>query len=168
VVIANQAAPSLLEEIRTLLNTEWIPNDTRERRDDFDDYSRRRRLTRSEAKALKRLRSDLRAAVKEPATTDEVLNRALRRLGVSVALKNARIAFHHHGGRAGELLIIVLEAMRDHQWHRLKACPDCEWVFYDHSRNGSKRWCVMTAESEGGRSCGTLAKVRAFRARAKA
>ena len=150
-----------------LLNTEWIPNDTRQRRDDFKAYCRRHRIGNSEANVLKRLRSDLREAVKEPAMTGELLNRAIGQLGISVAVRNAEIYFNHRGGRPGELFVIVLEAMRDRRWHRLKACPDCEWVFYDHSRNGGKRWCVMTAMNEGGRSCGTLAKVRAFRARAK-
>lgn len=45
-------------------------------------------------------------------------------------------------------------------WRRLKACPgpDCEWVFVDRSRNGSRRWCQMSA-------CGNRAKASAFRAR---
>ena len=50
---------------------------------------------------------------------------------------------------------------------RLKACPDCRWVFYDHSRNGSKRWCGMYAGEEGGRACGTIAKVKNYRAKRK-
>ncbi|MGQ0418393.1 CGNR zinc finger domain-containing protein, partial [Bacillus sp. HC-TM] len=49
----------------------------------------------------------------------------------------------------------------------LKACPDCRWVFYDHSRNGSKRWCGMYAGEEGGRACGTIAKVKNYRAKRK-
>ena len=45
-------------------------------------------------------------------------------------------------------------------WHRLKACPnpDCEWAFYDRSRNRSSRWCVMS-------ECGNRAKARTFRER---
>jgi predicted RNA-binding Zn ribbon-like protein len=31
--------------------------------------------------------------------------------------------------------------------------PDCEWLFLDHSRNRSRRWCDMT-------SCGNRAKAR--------
>jgi len=47
---------------------------------------------------------------------------------------------------------------------RVKLCrnPDCRWVFYDHSKNRSRRWC----ENAGG--CGNLIKVRRFRARAGA
>jgi predicted RNA-binding Zn ribbon-like protein len=45
---------------------------------------------------------------------------------------------------------------------RLKRCPgeQCGWLFYDTSKNASRRWCVME-------DCGTRAKVRSFRARQK-
>ena len=45
-------------------------------------------------------------------------------------------------------------------WDRLKVCPDdgCAWVFYDESRNRSRRWCSMNA-------CGNRHKVRAYRDR---
>lgn len=40
---------------------------------------------------------------------------------------------------------------------RLRACPPedggCGWLFLDHSRNNSRRWCVMA-------DCGTAAKSR--------
>jgi predicted RNA-binding Zn ribbon-like protein len=41
-------------------------------------------------------------------------------------------------------------------WARMKICPgrDCEWAFYDHSRNGSSRWCSMSI-------CGGREKARA-------
>ena len=64
------------------------------------------------------------------------------------------------------VLAAVLTAIAEGTWTRLKACPDCRWVFYDHTRNGSKRWCLMTAGGSSGRSCGSIAKVRAYRARA--
>ena len=43
---------------------------------------------------------------------------------------------------------------------RLKRCPGehCGWLFYDGSKNGTRRWCVME-------DCGTRAKVKRFRAR---
>jgi predicted RNA-binding Zn ribbon-like protein len=42
---------------------------------------------------------------------------------------------------------------------RLRQCgnPDCNWVFYDDSKNRARRWCADT--------CGTLMRVRRFRAR---
>ncbi len=44
---------------------------------------------------------------------------------------------------------------------RIKVCDnkDCLWVFYDQSKNRSRRWC------EGDTGCGNLMKVRRFRAR---
>jgi len=41
------------------------------------------------------------------------------------------------------------------------AAPDCQLVFYDDSRAGSRRWCSM-------QRCGNRAKVRAHRERASA
>jgi predicted RNA-binding Zn ribbon-like protein len=58
------------------------------------------------------------------------------------------------------LLAIVGTAVADGTWERLKACPreDCEWAFYDRTKNRSGRWCRMD-------QCGNLAKARAFRER---
>ncbi len=39
------------------------------------------------------------------------------------------------------------------------AADNCNWLFYDASRNRSRRWCDM-------RDCGNRAKVRRFRKRA--
>lgn len=43
---------------------------------------------------------------------------------------------------------------------RIKVCenPHCKWVFYDRSRNRTRRWCE-------GPVCGNLLKVRRFRQR---
>lgn len=43
---------------------------------------------------------------------------------------------------------------------RLRECAahDCEWLFFDESRNRSRRWCNM-------QTCGNRAKVDRFRAR---
>jgi predicted RNA-binding Zn ribbon-like protein len=41
---------------------------------------------------------------------------------------------------------------------RLKTCGNCPWLFLDHSRNASRRWCSM----EG---CGTAVKIRRLTAR---
>ena len=60
----------------------------------------------------------------------------------------------------GRLLAIVFEAMADGTWQRLKACPadDCEWAFYDWSKNRSGTWCDMA-------ECGNRAKARTYRQR---
>jgi predicted RNA-binding Zn ribbon-like protein len=48
---------------------------------------------------------------------------------------------------------------------RLRRCPPaaggCGWVFLDHSRNGSRRWCRMA-------DCGTTAKARRLTERRRA
>jgi len=56
----------------------------------------------------------------------------------------------------GSLSAIAARAMIDGSWRRLKVCPGphCGWVFYDHSRNGSGRWCSMNV-------CGGREKARA-------
>jgi predicted RNA-binding Zn ribbon-like protein len=62
----------------------------------------------------------------------------------------------------GRLLAVVARAGADGTWERLKACPaeDCQWAFYDFSRNRSRTWCSM-------RVCGNRAKARAYRARGR-
>ncbi len=32
------------------------------------------------------------------------------------------------------MLALVLTAVYEGRWHRLRACPDCGWVFYDTGR----------------------------------
>jgi predicted RNA-binding Zn ribbon-like protein len=63
-------------------------------------------------------------------------------------------------GALGGLLARVAAAMGDGTWRRLKACAadDCQWAFYDGSRNRSGVWCTM-------QTCGNRAKVRSFRER---
>jgi predicted RNA-binding Zn ribbon-like protein len=65
--------------------------------------------------------------------------------------------------RLVELLLIIRDAQRDGTWARLKACAndECEWAFYDRSRNHGGTWCEMAA-------CGNKLKNRAFRARSRA
>jgi predicted RNA-binding Zn ribbon-like protein len=63
-------------------------------------------------------------------------------------------------GALGQLLAIVVQAVSDGTWSRLKACKahDCEWAFYDKSRNRSGQWCVMAV-------CGNRSKARSYRDR---
>jgi predicted RNA-binding Zn ribbon-like protein len=42
--------------------------------------------------------------------------------------------------------------------HRVKQCDGCPWVFLDHSKNGSRRWCAMD-------DCGKHAKIQRYVAR---
>ncbi len=70
-------------------------------------------------------------------------------------------------GLAGRVLASVARSVEDGTFFRLKACPDCRWVFYDKSRSKTRVWCGMYA-GEAGRACGTISKVRRYRQRHKA
>jgi predicted RNA-binding Zn ribbon-like protein len=59
-----------------------------------------------------------------------------------------------------ELLLIVRRAQEDGSWTRLKVCanPECQWAFFDRSRNQQGSWCEMA-------TCGNRLKNRELRAR---
>lgn len=63
-------------------------------------------------------------------------------------------------GAAGQLLVIVAQAIMDGSWTRLKVCSSssCRWAFYDSSKNQSGRWCTMSV-------CGSRLKARQYRKR---
>ncbi|MGZ4168104.1 MAG: CGNR zinc finger domain-containing protein [Solirubrobacteraceae bacterium] len=65
-----------------------------------------------------------------------------------------------YAGVLAQLLVPVAHASLDRTWERVKACDadDCEWAFYDSSRNRSGRWCDMAV-------CGNRTKVRAYRSK---
>jgi len=54
----------------------------------------------------------------------------------------------------------IYDAMTLGTWERLKVCrnDECQWAFYDHSRNHSGAWCTMAV-------CGNRMKGRSFRQR---
>jgi predicted RNA-binding Zn ribbon-like protein len=58
------------------------------------------------------------------------------------------------------LAAVVVQAMHDGRWSRLKPCRnhECRWLFYDHSTNRSGSWCTMAV-------CGNRTKARAYRRR---
>lgn len=59
-----------------------------------------------------------------------------------------------------QVLLTVKDAQLDGTWGHLKACAndECQWAFYDRSRNHGGTWCDMT-------TCGNKIKNRDFRAR---
>jgi predicted RNA-binding Zn ribbon-like protein len=63
-------------------------------------------------------------------------------------------------GALAAVLVPVAAAAADGSWERVKACraDDCQWAFYDASRNRSGRWCDMAV-------CGNRTKVRAYRSK---
>jgi predicted RNA-binding Zn ribbon-like protein len=67
-------------------------------------------------------------------------------------------------GVPGALTRILADAVtasaRGDTWPRLKMCaaPDCRWLFYDHAKPRTGRWCSTDV-------CGNRMKTRAYRAR---
>jgi len=182
----HEGAPAELELVRRLLNTELVPNGSRQpvdllgrlRRDPpawratFGGLARPR--TAAALQPVTELRDGLRRLV-ETAGADPAGLAWLRELLVrqpvtaTVTSGSEGLALALTAGPTRSLhaavLAAVLRAVADGSWPRLKACPDCRWVFYDHTRNASKRWCGMNAVGPAGRSCGSIAKVRAYRIR---
>lgn len=62
-----------------------------------------------------------------------------------------------------EIAASFASALLEKETSRFRICgnPDCLWVYYDDTRNRSKRYC-------DDKLCGNLMKVRRFRARKKA
>jgi predicted RNA-binding Zn ribbon-like protein len=59
-----------------------------------------------------------------------------------------------------DLLLIARQAQQNGTWSRLKVCAnsECQWAFYDRSRNQQGNWCDMAV-------CGNRLKNRELRAR---
>ncbi|WP_053057871.1 CGNR zinc finger domain-containing protein [Rubrobacter aplysinae] len=59
-----------------------------------------------------------------------------------------------------DMLIAAIRAGYEGTWQRLKACAnkECQWIFYDASKNRSGSWCVMEI-------CGSRVKMRSYRER---
>jgi predicted RNA-binding Zn ribbon-like protein len=86
------------------------------------------------------------------------------RAGVEGEQLAVRLARRPRSGLAGAVVEAVAAALADGSWSRLRQCPDCRLVFWDRTRNASKVWCGMYAGADG-RACGSIAKVRRYRAR---
>ena len=125
-------------------------------------------ITRADLARLRRVREALRelvAAGRGPGVKPSAPARAINDVltGATIELRFTALGpeLIPVGGSAvdrvlGSLTAIVARAMIDGSWRRLKVCPGphCGWVFYDHSRNGSGRWCSMNV-------CGGREKARA-------
>jgi predicted RNA-binding Zn ribbon-like protein len=137
----------------------------------LSDADRRSALSDADQRSAVRLREALRSLMLENngVPADEAAARELELAarrgqlevhfgpGGSVAIGAATTGV---SGALAALLVPVADAMRDGSWQRVKACraPDCQWAFYDRSRNRSGVWCEMAV-------CGNRTKVRAYRAR---
>jgi predicted RNA-binding Zn ribbon-like protein len=175
-----KAAPGELDQIRLFVNT--LDLETGE--DDLGDPAATaawlqdhgllpagERLTDSDMRQAREMREALRRLLLahngvplDPGAVD----------AVNAAAKSAELVvrFDEHGaaalvpvrpgidGALGHVVAIVFRAVAGGTWERLKACPadDCEWAFYDWSKNRSGTWCDMA-------TCGNRAKARGYRER---
>jgi len=55
------------------------------------------------------------------------------------------------------IAVAAVDLLRSNRLARVKMCGNCRWLFVDHSRNGSRRWCSMD-------ECGVHVKMRRYRA----
>ncbi|WP_028594451.1 CGNR zinc finger domain-containing protein [Paenibacillus assamensis] len=96
----------------------------------------------------------------------EAVNELMHQFAFTIRFCKDSAQLHpaHHDGMNGvaRLVGLIFELKRKQMWHRIRVCsaPDCQWVFVDHSRPGTGRWCTMKA-------CGNRAKNKAYRDRSK-
>jgi predicted RNA-binding Zn ribbon-like protein len=124
------------------------------------------RVSDAGAAHLRELREAIRALVianhaGEPDTAASHLIGALARTaGLRVGVdETGRTALEPQlggvDGAVATLLAILHEAQLSGEWARMKACRQCEYVFFDRSKNRSAAWCAMSI-------CGNRTKNRAY------
>lgn len=172
-------APGELELVRQFVNTFDVESDG----EDFSSPSdlsawlaerallpAGRRLTQGDvaiARAFREVLRDVLAANAGHANAPEA-SRRLDRIAARYPLRmrlNGGARLDGDGGKGiapavARLLGTVYDAMTVGNWERLKICrnDECQWAFYDHSRNHSGAWCTMAV-------CGNRIKGRTFRQR---
>jgi predicted RNA-binding Zn ribbon-like protein len=119
------------------------------------------RVTEADVARLRELREALRALV---ITGEAAIRGDTAPLVVTVDDDGRTALEPAHGGVDGAvatLLGILHEAQLTGHWVRMKACRQCEYAFYDRSKNRSAAWCAMSI-------CGNRTKNRAYYRRRRA
>jgi len=105
-----------------------------------------------------------------PMTAIDEVNRALgarERLELVPAADGVRLGHSHVGDAVDDALARIAEpivrALGTGRDDRIRICANdtCQWLFFDESRTGQRRWCNMA-------TCGNRAKARRHRERLKA
>jgi predicted RNA-binding Zn ribbon-like protein len=118
-------------------------------------------------RALAELRAHLRTLVESPSPDLSGLDRYTRRSAMRRRVVGGQLALEpvrrDWSWAIAEIAASFVDLVSHGDPSRIKVCAnhDCQWSFYDESRNRSRRWC-------GAASCGTADKVRRFRARQRA
>lgn len=181
---SSSPAPGDLEVVQRFLNTWVLPSATNVAEDHLPALladgslwkGRFPELPIGEAESAEKLlelRDDLRSILGAPEGWVERLNGWLQRLQLVTWVEqdeDEKASLHYWprsmSGAIDQLLLTVVLSIEDGSWFRLKSCPNCYQVFYDSSRSKTRVWCGMVA-GEGGKGCGSIAKVRRYRERHK-
>jgi predicted RNA-binding Zn ribbon-like protein len=117
----------------------------------------------ADAARLRELREAIRALLVTPSPDRFRALSTGAELIVAVDAEGRTALESAHGGVDGAvatLLGILHEAQVSGDWSRMKACRQCEYAFYDRSKNRSAAWCSMSI-------CGNRTKNRAYYRRSR-
>lgn len=95
-----------------------------------------------------------------------VLGEVLAELPVALGWDGSALVLTTHAdgvlGGLARVAVSAHDAVASGDWSRLKICAfdECEWAYYDHSKNRSRAYCEY--------GCGNKLKTRAYRARQRA
>jgi predicted RNA-binding Zn ribbon-like protein len=133
------------------------------------------KLTPADSRKLRQFRTKLRGMLVEAgrgrtlakadlAWLNQRLAQSPRRLSLPAGGKESHVVLaplsRNWDAVIAEVILSYVALMREGNPRRIRRCanPSCSWLFYDDSRNRSRRWCDP-------RYCGNLIKVRRHRAR---
>jgi predicted RNA-binding Zn ribbon-like protein len=153
-----KAAPQPLRQVQLFVNSvdlhnrvEWLPEWLESR---HLGHKRKRATELREALRLLVLANN---GLELDRSAVDLVNRAAERVAVKLD-DTGHVRLSTGGNALDDIVVIVLSAMLDGTWPRLKACPNCRWCFYDYSPNRSATWCSMQL-------CGNRTKTRRYRLR---
>jgi predicted RNA-binding Zn ribbon-like protein len=121
-------------------------------------------VTEPDVARLRALREAIRALLVAPSPDDLAALSAGAELNVVVDADGRTALEPVNGGVDGavaRLLGILHEAQLGGEWSRMKACRQCEYAFFDRSKNRSATWCAMSI-------CGNRTKNRTYYRRHRA
>jgi predicted RNA-binding Zn ribbon-like protein len=120
------------------------------------------RISAADATRLRELREALRALIVAGGEPNAAAAAIVREQGVQLVVSlddtGATVlapASRGADGAVATLLGILHEAQLSGDWSRMKACRQCEYAFFDRSKNRSAAWCSMSI-------CGNRTKNRAY------